>query len=51
MVNIQKVKRLQGANIITGPQIHRKRRESKEKLLNYSDFFEKKNYGYDISIS
>ena len=47
-VNIQKVKRLQGANIITGPQIHRKHRESKEKV-NYSDFFEKKNYGLTLA--
>ena len=49
MVNIQKIKRLQGANIITGPQIHRKHRESEEKLINYSDFFEKKNYGLTIA--
>jgi len=45
MVNIQKIKRLQDANIITGPQIHKKYRESDERLINFTDFFEKKNYG------
>ena len=45
MVNIEKIRRLQYANIITGPQIHKKHKGSEDKLINYSDFFEKKNYG------
>lgn len=48
MVNIEKIKRLHYANIITGPQIHKKYIGPEEKLINYSDFFEKKNYGFAL---
>ncbi len=43
MVNILKIKKLKSANIVTGPQIHKKKIKSQDNSINYSDFFEKKN--------